>query len=226
MEQIPLFLASVYGLLSFLSPCILPLVPVYLASLVGTDVFEADASKRRLPIFVHSLIFVIAFSIVFSLWGAGAGLVGSALATNIVLIRRIAGSLLIVFGVLMLAALGIPWLNYEKRLTLSFGGRASYLHSFLIGAIFPLAWIPCTSWVLGGILMLASTSETAWQGAYLLAIYSLGLGLPFLAMGAAFDFIMPLIRNINRYSKWIYIAGGILLIAVGILVLTDQMVWF
>jgi cytochrome c-type biogenesis protein len=99
----------------------------------------------------------------------------------------------------------------------------SYFRSFLIGAVFPVAWIPCTSWVLGGILLLAGTSQTAWQGAYLLAFYSLGLGLPFLILGAAFDFLMPLLKNINRYSSWIYLASGLLLIIVGSLVLTDKL---
>ncbi|MBI4283969.1 MAG: cytochrome C biogenesis protein CcsB, partial [Chloroflexi bacterium] len=100
-----------------------------------------------------------------------------------------------------------------------------YLRSFLVGAVFPVAWIPCTSWVLGGILLLAGTLQTAWQGAYLLAIYSLGLGLPFLVLGAAFDFVTPLLKNIRRYSSWIYITSGLLLIIMGVLVLTDKLGW-
>ena len=100
---------------------------------------------------------------------------------------------------------------------------ASYWRSFLAGAVFPVAWIPCTSWVLGGILVLAGASRTAWHGAYLLAIYSLGLGLPFLALGAAFDFMAPLLKNIRRYSNWIYLIRGFLLIVVGALILTGKM---
>jgi cytochrome c-type biogenesis protein len=226
MEEISLFLAFGYGVLSFLSPCILPLVPVYLASLTGPKVFEAQGQRRKLPIFLHSLVFVIGFSIIFVLWGAGAGLIGSVLVQYSVLIRQVAGSLLIAFGLFMLAALKIPWLNFERRFTFSLGTTTGYLRSFLIGAIFPVAWIPCTSWVLGGILMLASTSETAAHGACLLAIYSLGLGLPFLAIGAAFDFLTPLLRNIGRYSSWIYIVSSLLLITVGILILANKLVWF
>jgi cytochrome c-type biogenesis protein len=125
----------------------------------------------------------------------------------------------------MLAGLKVQWLNYEKRFKLPETSARGYLRSFLVGAVFPVAWIPCTSWVLGGILLLASTSQTALQGAFLLAVYSLGLGLPFLILGAAFDFVMPLLKNLRRYSSWIYIGGGVLLIVAGILVLTDKVVW-
>lgn len=225
MEHIPLLVAFGAGLASFLSPCVLPLVPVYLASLCGPEIFEPKVRRIRMPVFLHSLSFVIGFSIVFILFGAGAGLIGSALIAYSAVIRLIAGSLLIVFGLLMLAALKIPWLNYERRLSPSLGNTSSYLRSFLIGAVFPVAWIPCTSWILGGILMLAGTSETAWHGAYLLAFYSLGVGLPFLTVGIAFDFITPLLKNISRYSNWIYIISGLLLIVVGVLILTDNLNW-
>ncbi len=225
MEHISLLVAFGAGLLSFLSPCVLPLVPIYLASLCGPEIFEPKVNRIRMPIFLHSLSFVIGFSIVFAILGAAAGLVGFAISPYSVVVRQVVGSLLIVFGLFMLAALKVPWLNYEKRLTPSLGHTTGYLRSFLIGAIFPAAWIPCTSWQLGGILMLAGSSETAWQGAYLLAIYSLGLGLPFLAMGVAFDFITPLLKSISRYSSWIYIISGLLLIAIGILVLTNNLNW-
>jgi len=225
MEHVSLLIAFGAGLASFLSPCVLPLVPVYLASLCGPEIFEPKASRVRMPIFLHSLCFVIGFSIVFILLGAGAGLAGFAISAHLAVIQQIAGSLLIVFGLLMLAALKIPWLNYERRLSPSLGNTSSYLRSFLIGAIFPVAWIPCTSWILGGILMLAGTSETVWQGAYLLAFYSLGVGLPFLTVGIAFDFITPLLKNISRYSNWIYIISGLLLIVVGVLILTDNLNW-
>jgi len=222
MDDISFLVAFGAGLLSFLSPCVLPLVPVYLASLVGPEIFEPEAGRFRLPRFLHSLAFVIGFSLVFVILGAAAGLVGFAIGPYLI-IRQIAGSLLIVFGLFMLAALKVPWLNYERRLNPSLGVTTGYLRSFLIGAIFPVAWIPCTSWVLGGILMLAGTSEAAGYGASLLAVYSLGVGLPFLLIGVAFDAIAPLLKRIGRYSNVIYIAGGVLLIAVGILILTDKL---
>ena len=224
--QISIFVAFGYGLLSFLSPCVLPLLPVYLASMVGPEIFEDKAKRKRLPIFLHSLSFVIGFSVVFILWGAGSGLLGAALLNHLPALRQVSGVLLVIFGLVMLTALKIPWLNYERRLNLSLPSTGGYLRSFLVGAVFPVAWIPCTSWVLGGILLLAGTSQTAWQGAYLLAIYSLGLGLPFLVLGAAFDFVAPLLKNIRRYSSWIYVISGLLLIAMGVLVLTDKLGWF
>ncbi len=228
IENTPLLVASgialVAGLASFLSPCVLPLAPVYLASLAGPEIFDANIKQRRLPVFLHSLSFVVGFSIIFSLWGAGAGLIGSALVGYSAIIRQVVGSLLIVFGLLMLAALKVPWLNYERRLNPSLGISSSYLRSFLTGSIFCLAWTPCLSWQITGILSLAGSSGTVLRGTYLLAIYSLGLGLPFLAMGVAFDFIMPLLRKINRYSNWVYIISGLLLIAIGILILTNKLV--
>ncbi|MBI4282880.1 MAG: cytochrome c biogenesis protein CcdA, partial [Chloroflexi bacterium] len=162
--QISIFLAFGYGLLSFLSPCVLPLLPVYLSSLAGPEIFEDKSKRKRLPIFLHSLSFVIGFSVVFTLWGAGSGLLGAALLSHLSALRQIAGILLIIFGLVMLAALKVPWLSYEKRLNPSLPSTGGYLRSFLVGAVFPVAWIPCTSWVLGGILLLAGTLQTAWQG--------------------------------------------------------------
>lgn len=226
MENISLLVAFGAGLLSFLSPCVLPLVPVYLASLVGPDIFVSEVPKRRTPVFFHSLSFVIGFTIVFISMGVGAGLAGFAIGSHLAIVRQIAGSLLIFFGLFMLASLKIPWLNYEKRLSPSRGTTTGYLRSLLIGAIFSLAWTPCVGPILGGILVLAWSSETAWHGAYLLAIYSLGLGIPFLVIGAAFGSVAPLLKRIHRYSTAIYIFSGALLMAVGILILTNKLVWF
>ncbi len=219
-------IAFVAGLVSFLSPCVLPLAPVYLASLAGPGVLDAGTKKKRLPIFLHSLSFVIGLTIIFSLWGAGAGLIGSVLAAYTAVIRQVVGILLILFGLVMLAALKIPWLNYERRLAPSLGTTSGYLRSFLTGSIFCFAWTPCLSWQMTGILSLAGSTGTVWRGTYLLAIYSLGLGIPFLLMGAAFDIIAPLLRKIGRYSNWIYIISGLLLITLGILILTNNMNWF
>ncbi|MFC1949125.1 cytochrome c biogenesis CcdA family protein [Chloroflexota bacterium] len=217
-------IAFAAGLASFLSPCVLPLAPVYLASLTGPEIFEAGVKRRRLSVFLHSLSFVIGFTVVFSLWGAGAGWIGSTLIAYSYVIRQVVGILLIVFGVLMLASLKIPWLNYERRLNPSLGITSGYLRSFLTGSIFCLAWTPCLGWQITSILSLAGGSGTVLRGTYLLAVYSLGLGLPFLAMGIAFDFLAPLVRKIYRYSSWIYIVSGLLLIAVGILILTNKLV--
>lgn len=225
MGEISFLVAFSAGLLSFLSPCVLPLVPVYLASLAGPEIFDAKATRKRMPIFLHSLSFVLGFSLVFTMMGTLVGLAGVVINPNSPLVQSLSGSLLIVFGLFMLAALKIPWLNYEKRLSPSLGNNTGYLRSLLIGGVFTLAWIPCTSPLLGSVLALALNSETAWQGGYLLAIYSLGLGLPFLIIGATFGSIRPLLKRIQRYSRLIYIISGILLVAVGILILTNNLTW-
>ncbi len=223
-ENISLIVAFSSGLLSFLSPCVLPLAPVYLASLYGPEILEHKTAGNRLPIFFHSLSFVVGFSIVFVILGAIAGLTGFAISPNQALLNRISGSLLVAFGVYILAAQKIPRLNYEKRLTPSLGTTTGYLRSFVIGATFSLAWTACVGPLLGGILALALDSATAWRGAYLLAIYSLGLGLPFLIIGVAFDSINPLLKRIRRHSRLIHIISSLLLIAVGILILANKLI--
>jgi cytochrome c-type biogenesis protein len=220
-ENISLLVAFGGGLLSFLSPCVLPMVPVYLASLYGPGIF--DTRGIRIPVFLHSLSFVIGFSLVFISLGAVAGLTGYALNPNYALLSKIAGSLLIVFGLFILVALKVPWLNYEKRLNPSLGSTTGYVRSFLIGAVFSVSWTACVGPILGSILTIASVRATAWQGAYLLAIYSLGLGLPFLIIGFAFDSILPLLKRIQRYSGLIHVISGLLLIIVGILILTNSL---
>jgi cytochrome c-type biogenesis protein len=224
VENISLIVAFGAGLLSFLSPCALPLVPIYFASLAGLDILVPGVYKKRASVFFHSLTFVVGFTMVFVVMGVGAGLAGFALSSHLTVIRQVAGGLLIFFGLFMLASRKIPWLNYEKRLSLSWGTTTSYLRSFLIGAISYLVLGPCTAPILGGILTLAWSSEKAWHGAYLLAIYSLGLGIPFLAIGAAFDSLTPLLKRMRCYSTAIYIISGVLLIAVGILILANKLV--
>ena len=224
MSEISLWTAFSAGLLSFATPCVLPLVPVYLASLAGPEIFEPQINRRRLPIFLHSLSFVIGFSLIFTIVGAGIGSAGLAINPNSPLVRQISGSLLIVFGLFMMAALKIPWLNFEKRLKPSQSIATGYLRSLLTGAIFSVAWTPCLGPIQGSVLTLAWSSQSTAYGAYLLALYSLGLGLPFLIIGGAFDFIVPLLKGINRYSKWIYVFSGAILIIVGILILTTRLI--
>lgn len=226
MESISIIVAFSAGLLSFLSPCVLPLVPVYLASLVGPEIFEARSTGIRLPVFLHSLSFVFGFSLIFITMGAIAGLTGFVINPSLALLNKISGSLLIAFGLFILVALKVPWLNYEKRLNLSLGSTTGYLRSFLIGATFSLAWTACVGPILGGILAIALNSATAWHGAYLLSFYSLGLGLPFLIIGVAFDSLAPLLKRIQRYSQIIHIISGLLLILIGILILTNKILWF
>ncbi len=224
MDNISLAVAFTGGLLSFLSPCVLPMVPVYLASLVGPELFAADRSRLRAPTFFHSLAFVIGFSLVFTALGAIAGLTAFAINPSVALLNKVSGSLLILFGFYLLAALKVKRLNFARRFT-PVPGTGGYLRSFLVGATFSLAWTACVGPLLAGILTIALNTATAWQGAYLLAIYSLGLGLPFLVIGAAFDSMTPVLKRMQRYSRAIHIAGGLLLIVIGVLVLTNRMLW-
>ncbi len=226
MENISPWVALGGGLLSLFSPCVLPLIPVYLAVLAGPAVAGEGKSRRRLTVFSRSLLFVAGFTLVFVLMGAGAGWVGDLINAHLVLVRRIAGSVMILFGLFMLASNWISWLNYEKRLSAGTNLATGYLSSFLIGLLFALAWTPCVGPVLGGILTLAFNSKSVWQGAALLGIYSLGLGLPFLAIGLAFDSLQPILLRLKRFSAYVYIAGGLLLIATGILIWLNKLNWY
>jgi len=226
MENISFWIAFVAGFLSFLSPCVLPLVPVYIAILAGPDVLQVGSDRRRAHIFLHSLTFVAGFTAIFVILGAGAGLTGLAISVNLLTLRRVAGILLLVFGALLLASQRFPQLNFQKRLTPSQSKATGYLRSFLTGVLFSMVSMSCATYILGGILMLALASETAWRGASLLSVYSLGLGIPFLIIGAAFDSMAPLLKRIRRYSTAIYFVSGALLITMGILILTNRLVWF
>ena len=225
MDNISLIAAFGAGLASFISPCVIPLVPVYFASLCGPEILRPETTPARKTIFLHSLCFVLGFSLMFILLGILVGLTNIVINPYSVVVRSIVGGLLVLFGLFMILSQKIPWLNYEKRLTPSLGTTTGYLRSFLTGSIFCLAWTPCISPLLGSILTLAWGSQTAWQGGYLLAIYSLGLGLPFLIIGAAFSSLTRVLKRIQRYSSLIYIISGLLLIIIGVLVLLNKLSW-
>ena len=215
MSGFSLPIAFAAGVLSFLSPCILPLVPVYLAILAGAS---AVSQGSRWLTSLRAISFVAGFSLIFIGLGASAGLIGAMVPPG--LLRRIAGALLILFGLFLLASLKFPWLNYELRFG-RFSGKTGYLHSFLVGAAFSLGWTPCVGPILGGILALASSSQTLWQGVYLLATYSLGLGIPFIAAGLAVGSATPVIHWLTRRGSIISALSGLLLIGVGAGVLTN-----
>jgi cytochrome c-type biogenesis protein len=225
LDNISLVAAFGAGLASFVSPCVIPLVPVYFASLCGPEILIPETAPARKTVFLHALFFVLGFSLVFILLGVLVGLTNIVINPYSVVVRSIVGGLLVLFGLFMLLSQKIPWLNYEKRFSPSLGTTTGYLRSFLTGSIFCLAWTPCISPLLGGILTLAWGGQTAWQGAYLLAVYSIGLGLPFLFIGAAFSSLAPLIKRVYRYSRLIYIISGILLIIIGGLILFNKLTW-
>ncbi|HEX7365346.1 MAG TPA: cytochrome c biogenesis protein CcdA [Dehalococcoidia bacterium] len=225
MNDISYVIALTGGVLSFFSPCVLPLVPAYLANLAGVTAIDPNSRKSYLPALFHSLAFVVGFSIIFIGLGASVGLIGTTITAHSTLLRYIAGAVIIVFGIFLIAAYKLPWLNYEKRLKTTGNSSPGYLRSIGIGAAFALGWTPCIGPILGAILMLACNTQTVAQGALLLSVYSLGLGIPFIIIGLAWGAIMPLWKSVNRYLGIISIVSGALLIVVGILMLTGNLAW-
>lgn len=220
MPAITFPVALAAGLLSFLSPCILPLVPIYIATIAGSSVLTDSPPSRRY-ILLHTICFIAGFSLVFIILGASLGLLGAAIPPR--LLHNIAGVLLIVFGLFLIAANKLPWLNYERRLSLNQAQGSGYLRSLSVGAIFAFGWTPCIGPVLGGILTLAWSSQTVWHGIYLLVAYSLGLGIPFIVVGLALGTLSRYLRWLSRHSFVTTIVSATLLIAIGILILTNNL---
>ncbi len=220
MSGITFAAALIAGILSFLSPCVLPLVPVYLANIAGASVLTPELADRR-RILLHTISFIVGFSLVFIALGASLGLLGAM--APIELLYKVGGALLIAFGMFLAASAKVPWLNYEKRLSFAGARGTGYLRSLLIGAIFSLGWTPCVGPILGGILVLAASSQTAWQGVYLLLAYCLGLGLPFIAVSLALGAASRFIRWLGRHSFVTSIVAAALLVGIGILMLTGYL---
>lgn len=225
MTEISYIVAFSGGLLSFFSPCVLPLVPAYLANLAGVTAIDPGTRKSYLPTLFHSLAFVLGFSIIFIILGASVGLIGTTITAHSVVLRQIAGGLIIAFGIFLIAAFKLPWLNYEKRIDAKVGSTPGYFRSIGIGAAFALGWTPCIGPILAAILTFAWSSQTVAEGALLLAVYSLGMGIPFIILGLVWGAIMPLWKSINRHLGVISIVSGVLLIIVGILMLTGNLEW-
>ncbi|MDO8672745.1 MAG: cytochrome c biogenesis protein CcdA [Dehalococcoidia bacterium] len=217
-ENVNFFIAFFAGLLSFVSPCVLPLVPAYVGYLTGSTASKIDKQNRPAT-FMHALSFVLGFSAVFVALGASVGLIGSLFYDYLPTLRQIGGLILIVFGLNMAGVLKIPFLYYDKHFSFEPDRRWGYLASFLVGTIFAVGWTPCVGYILSAILFMASTTQTVGQGAYLLFIYSLGLGLPFLAAGIALGEIKPYLRLINRHMQIISIVSGVFLILMGIAII-------
>lgn len=219
--------AFVAGLLTFLAPCTLPLVPGYLGFISGAsaaDVAQPEKAKAvRRRVVANGLFFVLGFSAVFILFGTLAGFLGQTLAPFRVWFSRVGGVLVILFGLFMLGAFRLPFLQAERRMRLpSFLAVGRPTSSFVIGSSFGFGWTPCVGPVLGSILLLASTSRTALQGAVLLAIFSFGLAIPFLLVAFGFSRATSYINRLAGYLKAVSVIGGVFLIALGLLLLTDN----
>lgn len=203
------------GMAAFITPCVLPLVPIYLSNLGGVVSLTPDV--RRWTIFFHTLSFVVGFAVLYTALGASAGLIGRMVPLDVR--STISGALMIVFGLYLLASVKFERLNFWARLGRPFWGKVGYLRSALMGIVFALAVGPCTGPILGGILSLAGNSETAWKGAYLLAVFSLGLGIPFLAISLLLVRAFPVLNWFKRRSLIIMIISGSVLMIIGILIL-------
>lgn len=218
--------AFLAGLLSFLSPCVLPLVPPYLCFIGGVTLSEMTGedgpppgAKRR--VFISSVAFVLGFSLVFILFGATASFLGQLLAENIVWVGRVAGVLVIIMGVHFLGIVRIPLLYREAR----FHGPAKpigLLGAFLMGLAFAFGWTPCVGPVLAAILMIAGTEESVLNGTLLLASYAAGIGLPFLIVAIAIGPFLGIMPGIRKHMGKIEKAIGVFLILTGILFLTGS----
>jgi cytochrome c-type biogenesis protein len=218
--------AFVGGLLSFFSPCVLPLVPAYIANLAGSTALETVTRKSIWPTLFHSLAFVIGFSIIFIIMGASVGWLSEFITLHQGLLQNIAGVLIIIFGIIMLAAFKVPWLNYEKRLNINTARNPGYIRSLLIGSSFALGWTPCLGPVLVALMTYASTMQNIGKRVTLFGFYSAGMAIPFILMGLFWGALAPLWRQANRYLWIVSIISGVLLILIGILMLTNNLSWF
>ena len=207
------------GLLSFLSPCVLPLVPSYIGFLTGMTLPEM--SGRRRVALLHAFFFVAGFSLVFILLGASATALGRALNYYQIWLQRLGGLLIIGFGLVCLGVIKLDFLTQERRLHVE-QKPVGFLGSALVGMAFGAGWTPCIGPVLGAILGLAATSADVTQGMLLLAVYSAGLAVPFLIAAVAVDSFLGWFQRFRRYLPWVMRLSGALLVFVGILLLTGE----
>jgi cytochrome c-type biogenesis protein len=237
-ENVTLLAAFGAGLLSFISPCVLPLIPGYLSYVSGLSLEElrggaapgagagvavvtATPAATRRRVVMASLAFILGFSIVFVSLGASASAIGQFLMTRLTLLNRIAGAIIIIFGLHTMGVLRIEWLYQEKRVQTS-KRPAGPFGAMLVGIAFAFGWTPCIGPILAGILAVAAGQETVGDGIRLLSAYSLGLGVPFLATALAIDRFFAAFAKIRRYYHVIEIVSGALLIAIGVLIFTNR----
>ena len=217
--MIEIFVAFGAGLLSFLSPCVLPLIPGYISYVSGQSLQEVVKSKKINPF--PLILFCCGFSTVFIIFGASASLLGQLFLQNSETLRVLAGIIIVIFSLQLIGIINIPYLNFEKR----FDARESrkIFFPYIIGLAFGFGWTPCIGPILGSILALASIEDTLARAILLLIFYSLGLALPFILSGYLIQRFLLLSKNFKRNMNLISKIGGIILLITGILILSNQL---
>lgn len=225
-ENVSFFAAFIAGLLSFLSPCILPLIPGYISFISGATLAELtnndELKKIRSKTMINSISFILGFSVVFIALGATATFIGKFLIANLKIFTFIAGLIIIVIGLHLTGILKINALLYEKKLNLNIKS-IGVLGAFITGFSFAFGWTPCVGPILAGILVVAGAQETVFKGILLLTAYSLGLAIPFLITSYSLTLFFGFFNSIKKYLNIIEIISGIFLILIGLLILTDNL---
>lgn len=215
--------AFLAGLVSFVSPCVLPLVPAYLSFLTGSSLEElqagASAELRRNAV-AHALAFILGFSLIFVALGLTASELGAVLKAHQRIIAEVGGCVVVILGLQMMGMLRIPFLMMDTRIHKAHG-KQSYWTSVVVGIAFAAGWSPCIGPILSGILLLASQAHTA-EAMLLLACYSLGLAVPFFATALAIGAVLPVLNRIKRYLPAIEFVSGLFLVVVGMVLVTDS----
>jgi len=218
--------AFIAGLLSFLSPCVLPLIPSFITYITGLSFSDLQAEhpshKVRQQTIVHSLIFIAGFTTVFVFLGASATYIGSFLQEHMGIFRKVGGALIVIFGIHVTGVVPVNMLLGEKRLTVH-RKPAGYIGSFLVGIAFAAGWTPCIGPILASILMVAATEDTVYHGIALLLIYSLGLGLPFFLASLAMHQFLVFFNRFKKHIRLLEIITGVFLITVGVLIFTNYL---
>jgi len=209
------------GVLSFLSPCVLPLVPSYLTFVTGMSLEDLQGGVNRRVTLTHSLLFVIGFSLIFILLGASASFLGQFFKAYEIWIARVGGLIIIALGLHMAGAFKLLPLMQERRLHLN-DKPAGYLGTLGVGMAFGAGWTPCIGPVLGAILTYGFSQDTVWAGVGLLSVYSLGLAIPFLIAALALDWFLQAFKRFRRFIPVVEKASGVLLVFLGILLLTGK----
>ena len=217
--MIELIIAFGAGLISFLSPCVLPLIPGYVSFITGSTLSEILEKKKidLLPLIVFSL----GFSFVFIIFGATASFLGQILLQNSQILRIIAGVIIIIFSLQLIGVLNIKFLNIEKKFYTKKSNNIFFI--FIVGMAFGFGWTPCIGPILGSILALASTEETIYKAILLLSFYSLGLAIPFILSGYLMQKFLLFSKNFKKNINLVSKIGGFILLLTGILILTNQL---